>query len=63
MAGMDALFAALHGIAGSQHGVITRAQLPDAGVTSTGIPGPRLRGLDRFTVGVFRSAGSPATHL
>jgi hypothetical protein len=64
MAGMDALFETLHGSSGSQHGVITRAQLLDAGVTSTGIHSALDRGvLDRFTVGVFRSAGGPATHL
>jgi hypothetical protein len=61
---MDALIEALHRIARSQHGVIARTQLLDAGVTSTGIHRALDRGLlDRCSAGVFRTVGSPTTHL
>ncbi len=62
--GMDALFDALRSAAPTQFGVISRAQLLEAGVSSVGIQRAVERGaLDRCAAGVFRAAGSPPTHL
>lgn len=61
---MDALIQALHHAAPAQHGVITRAQLLAAGVSSVGIQRAVDRGvLGRSQPGIFLAAGSPATHL
>jgi hypothetical protein len=61
---MDALIEVLHEVAPAQHGVVTRNQLVDAGVTATAIRRAADRGvLVRCHAGVFFAAGSPATHL
>ena len=61
---MDALFQALRDAAPTQHGVITRTQLLEAGVSSVAIQRAVDRGvLVRSHPGVFVAVGSPGTYL